>query len=406
MDKNKQIAKSMSETRSKRKTQECKVFELKIDYSSCNLKTKEALKMSFVEAKWLYNYYLSQNDIFNQDTKISKVTTLNKDKQPIEKELKYITSKHKQQILKDIQTSIRSLAKKKSYFYKVGRLKYKSDYSSLDYNQFNNTHSIKNNRIKLLGIKQHLRVHGLQQITDEYEIANLKLIKKASGYYIKITCFRNQQNNRQTTNQVVGLDFGIKNNITTSDGEVFNCSIGETKRLKRLQRKIAKSTKGSNNRNKLRLKLQKEYEYMFNKKKDSSNKVVFHLIKNYDTIYMQDELISLWHKGLFGKQVQHSYLGLIKAKLKKQDRVVVIESKYPTTKMCYECGALNTITLKDRQYICDCGLNEDRDIKAAKTVMLMAQNKVPTEHRNFKPVELSKNKDDYETGRYTSKEVY
>lgn len=66
--------------------------------------------------------------------------------------------------------------------------------------------------------------------------------------------------------------------------------------------------------------------------------------------------------------------------------------RYKFLDLCYECSALNTITLKDRQYICDCGLNEDRDIKAAKTVMFIAQNKVPTEHRDFKPVELSKNK--------------
>ena len=77
--KNQRIKETLAKTREKRKTQKCKVFELKLDTSHFNSKTKEALKMMFVEAKWLYNYYLSQEDIFKLDTKIGKIT--HKDKE-------------------------------------------------------------------------------------------------------------------------------------------------------------------------------------------------------------------------------------------------------------------------------------------------------------------------------------
>ena len=111
------------------------------------------------------------------------------------------------------------------------------------------------------------------------------------------------------------------------------------------------------------------------------------LLNSYSKIYIQDENIKGWHAGLFGKQVQHSCLGTIKSKLKKSDKVEVIDRFLPTTKLCYRCGCINILGLGDRIYKCKCGLEENRDIKAAKTILLYGldkihfTNKIPTERR-------------------------
>ena len=47
----------------------------------------------------------------------------------------------------------------------------------------------------------------------------------------------------------------------------------------------------------------------------------------------------------------------------------------PTTKFCPKCGCLNTLTLKDRTYVCDCGYTEDRDVHASKNVKLFGSTK-------------------------------
>ena len=52
---------------------------------------------------------------------------------------------------------------------------------------------------------------------------------------------------------------------------------------------------------------------------------------------MQDENIRGWHKGLFGKQVQNSALGTLKRKLMANDKVLVIDRFFPSTRMCI-CG--------------------------------------------------------------------
>ena len=394
LTKNEQIRKTLIATRLRRKSQKCSVFELKIDFSKLAISQRTKLKMYFVAAKWLYNHLVTCEDVFKFDYKTVVIPVMNKDKVFEDRELKNLPAKTRQDILNTTKQNIKALSSLKKKGKRVGRLSCKSSYNSIDLSQEGTTHKITGkNKIRIGGIKKHMQVNGLQQITSDYEIANAKLIRRASGFYVKITCFRFIQNSEfKNTGKNVGLDFGIKTNVTTSDGEEFNCTVGETDRLKRLQRKLFKAKKGSNNRYKIRLLIQKEYEDIDNKKKDKANKLVSYLLNHYDNIYMQDENLKGWHKGLFRKQVQHSYLGSVKAKLKKSKQTMIIDRFLPTTKLCYRCGVMVGIGLEDRVFKCPCcGLTEDRDIKSAKTVLYFGRSElkhVPT-GRRIKPVETT-----------------
>lgn len=68
------------------------------------------------------------------------------------------------------------------------------------------------------------------------ELANANLVKKSDGYYLKVTCFINKENfkEREKNGKEIGLDFGIKTNITTSEGEKLDMTVRESDRLKRL----------------------------------------------------------------------------------------------------------------------------------------------------------------------------
>ena len=118
--------------------------------------------------------------------------------------------------------------------------------------------------------------------------------------------------------------------------------------------------------------MQKAYQRLTSRKRDIANKIV-HEFLEHEHVYMQDENISGWHKGLFGRTVQHSVLGIVKAKLIRNERVTVLPSREPTTKYCPVCGKLKKdITLADRVYECSCGYREDRDIHAARNMILLA----------------------------------
>lgn len=408
LEKNKRIKQSMIETKLKRSLQRCLVYELKINTSKMNKKDFEKLKFMFVQCKWLYNYLLNEEvDIFKFDTKTRDIFVYDKNKNKIYKTIN-IPSKIIQSVHGGLKQNIQSLKYRKQKGYKIGKLKFKSEYNSIELSQYNNTHAIKNGKFRISGFKNLFKVYGLNQIKPEHEIANAKLIQKPSGYYIKLTCFENLTKSRiNKPIKEVGLDFGIKTHITTSDNEKFDITIEESERLKGLQKKLFRQQKGSNNRYKTIQKIRREYERLLNKKKDKANKLVNYLCTNYSTVYMQDEMIASWHKGLFGKQVQHSCLGQIKSKLINQSIVKVIDKSYPTTKLCYNCGTMHkNITLNDRTFICpSCGFQEERDLKAAKTILFIGQCKntyVPVERRNTTVERMSDFLSSYEQRKQSS----
>lgn len=397
--KNEQIKATLAETRLKRQTQVCKVFELKIDESRLNKVQREALKMMFIEGKWCWNHLLNQANIFDYDYKLlEKVQARDKNGKPVEHEIKHLTAKNRQNILYQMHSAIRSLgAIKRKTKKRVGRLRFKSEYNTIELSQYGITHKITGkNTVKINGIKKHIKVRGLDQITTSMEIANAKLCKRASGYFIVLTTYQSKSlsglNNKPKSN--VGLDFGISRNIMTSDGKVYNVSIPEDEQLKRLQRQLhRRSQKGSKNRYKLRLKIRKHYEHISNQKKDKANKIIHELLTMYAKVYFQDENLRGWHSGKFGRQVQRSCLGVVKRKLKEQiHRTWMLDRFFPSTQLCYQCLQMNEMPLEKRVYTCKCGLTEDRDLKAAKTILYIGMQKegnlfVPTERRDIKPAE-------------------
>lgn len=280
---------------------------------------------------------------------------------------------------------------------KHGSLKFITELASIPLKQYGTTYSFKSfNKVKIQGIHGKILVRTGNQLQNADELANANLIKRPDGYYLKVTAFINKENFKQekTNGKQIGLDFGIKTNITTSEGQKIDICVEESDRLKKLQKQLFKQVKGSNNRYKTIKKIQKEYQKLSNKKKDKANKIVSKL-KQYDCIVMQDEQIANWHKGLFGKSVQHSYMGLVKAKLKQLPQTIVLNKWIPTTKLCPKCYTINQhITLANRTFKCGCGYEFDRDIHSAKNMLaikdLVFQTNtfVPTEHREITLMEF------------------
>lgn len=93
------------------------------------------------------------------------------------------------------------------------------------------------NRIRVSGIKKVLLVHGMNQLPSDCEFANANLLKKADGYYLKVTVYQDKEKEKKQkkNGKEIGLDFGIKTAITTSDGENIDVQVGESDRLKALQ---------------------------------------------------------------------------------------------------------------------------------------------------------------------------
>ena len=75
-------------------------------------------------------------------------------------------------------------------------------------------------------------------------------------------------------NAPIGIDFGISSKLTLSNGIKINFEVKETERLKRLQKKFAKAKKGSKNRERIKYLIRREYQKIFNRRKDCQNKIL------------------------------------------------------------------------------------------------------------------------------------
>ncbi len=97
LERNKLIGENGLKTRVKRAKQICKTFKFKVDYINCSKEQKEYIKMLFVEAKWIYNYLISQDDIYSFNYKdLKQITHKDKDRNDIISDIKYVKSSVKQ----------------------------------------------------------------------------------------------------------------------------------------------------------------------------------------------------------------------------------------------------------------------------------------------------------------------
>ena len=379
--KNERIRTKGKLTREKRKSQVCRVYRVKIDVSHLNEQQKLHLKMLFVEAKWLYNDALTfinnDHDINEYDTKTRIVHGLDKDRQPVTHELEYLSAQMRQGVISGIKANMKGLAALRDHNRKTGRLRYKSECRSINLTQYVHTHRFYDEyHIGLQGFRGRIKINGANQFWNipGLELADAKLLNLPDGYYLAITTFQDKGGEQKKYKSPVGIDFGIKTSITTSEGKKYHVMIGEGERLKKIQRQMMRRKKGSSNRYKAKKLLRLEYQKLDNRKRDAANKIVHELLE-HEKVYMQDENLTGWHKGILGRQVQHSILGLIKSKLIRHERVVVLPKNVPTTKYCPNCGNIRReITLSDRIYRCECGYEADRDIHAAKNMILLSSN--------------------------------
>ncbi|MEA5495749.1 RNA-guided endonuclease TnpB family protein [Limnoraphis robusta Tam1] len=181
----------------------------------------------------------------------------------------------------------------------------------------------------------------------------------------------------------LGVDVGVKVLATCSDGTVFANPRAYKKaknKLARLQRELSRKQKGSNNRNKARLKLAKAHQRVANIRKVSIHKFTSWLCKNHAVIGLEDLNVSGMlknHKlaGAIADSALYEIRRQVEYKSEWYGSVVVFADRfYPSTKTCSSCGHVQKIALKERVFICEaCDISIDRDLNASLNLKYYAE---------------------------------
>ena len=219
----------------------------------------------------------------------------------------------------------------------------------------------------------------LQKHHDNIRQATLSRLP-CGEYHLSILVDGGLMHQVKETNSTVGIDLGIKDFVITSDGEVFNnlhFKKSETNKIKRLQRQLSRKEKGSNNRNKARIRLAKVYKRINDRKQYYLHSISNSLIDENQVICMEDlnvkgmvknhnlaESICEMNFGEFRRILEY------KARWYNR-RIVLVNRFYPSSKTCHNCGYVNKeLKLRDRQWICpQCGEVVERDYNAALNIL-------------------------------------
>lgn len=360
------IRETLLQTKQKRQNQKPVTYQLKLQVKT--KKRKTLLNRAFTEARWLYNHILFNEIDRNPNTanKISKVNVKVKD--IIEtRPITLLGSQVKQEIVSRFIDNIKGLSQAKQNGNRTGILKPKRYINSIPLKQYGVTYRLdfSRNRVHIQKLGS-FRVLGLGQIPDNCEIASAVSLRKPDGFYLHVTTYQDKTK-ASDISKPVSIDFGIENKAFLSSGVSVDFEIPESKRLKKLQRKLPGARKNSKNREKVLKLLRREYQKLNNIRKDCQNRVVG-LLKHYDTVIYQDDSIKRWHEGWFGRQVQHSGIGRIKSRVSATLEPIVLSAKEPTTRECFMCGSRLDVALSDRELACDCGWKAHRDWNATLNI--------------------------------------
>jgi putative transposase len=204
--------------------------------------------------------------------------------------------------------------------------------------------------------------------------------------------------------KAVGIDMGIKSFAYDSDGYSTPNPLNLKKMLKplaRIQRKVSRRKKGSNNRLKAILHLQKIHEKIASRRNDFQHKLSAQYAKNNDVVIVEDLKIPNMAKNhKLARSIMDSSWGTFLQKLEYKCKLFVEVSAKNTTIDCSRCKNKVPKSLAVRIHRCDkCGLVMDRDYNASINILNKGLNifdqspqatiLVPQELRELTPVEIS-----------------
>ena len=309
-------------------------------------------------------------------------------------------SKVIQQSLRDQDAAFKNFFTKKSKF---PRFKSKKDTTQSCRFPKDAISGIRGNRISI--IKSLKDIHFKCSRRDERYlnknqglISSATLTKTCSGkYYLSILIDKPHEVKFNKTTNIVGIDLGIKDLLITSNGDKFENKhfyIKQENKLKKLNRKFAKTQKTSNNHQKLRIKIAKLNEKIRNQRLWYIHHIVNQLLNENQVIVMEDLNVSGMMKNhKLAKSIQDVSFCELKRILEYKaswegKQVIFIDRFYPSSKLCSDCGyKKDDLQLSDREWVCpECGVVHDRDINAAKNILEEGKRIIGLSSPEFKRV--------------------
>jgi putative transposase len=224
--------------------------------------------------------------------------------------------------------------------------------------------------------------------------------READRWYVSLSVRADQSDPVVVDGPAVGIDRGLRNFGVLSDGGIVDNprALEEgLRRLRRLNKAVARKRPGSKNRDKARMALARHHRRMRNQRRDAIHKATTRLAKSKRTIVMEDLHTAglarnrhvarrLYDQGWAEFQSQLAYKTTWYG-----SKLLLAPRFYPSSRTCSNCGAVRAkLRLSERMYSClSCSLRIDRDLNAATNLARLVETSPQVLRRLEMPVETA-----------------
>jgi len=298
--------------------------------------------------------------------------------------LKEVNSQSLQQSIQNMDIAF------KKFFKGAGFPKFKSKHRGKQSFSIPQNVIVENKKLIIPKFKEGIDIVLHREIKGTIKSATIS-VTPTGKYFVSILCDTKEElpaKDPIKENSTIGIDLGIKDFAITSEGEVFENPKYLRKaqsKLKYVQRKYSKH-KGKRTKK----KLSKLYEDVVNKRKDFLHKTSTKLIRENQTICLEDLAVSNMVKNHNLAQAisdvsWSTFVTMLEYKADWYGKNILRIGRFaPSSKTCSCCGYINKeLTLKDRKWTCPkCNSVLDRDVNASINIKSFAlKNNLSGEHR-------------------------
>lgn len=334
-------------------------------------------------ARWLYNRALDYRRKRWNESRLNvtyaeqcKMWRDWRNEQPEDNPLRLLNAHAGQQVLRRLDKAYREFMQGKR-----GRPRFKGwrFFRTINYKPGDGA-SLQNSRLYIQNVGL-IRVEWHRELPDGM-LKNIILTRKPSGWYVFFQVECADVKVAPSENPPVGVDMGIHHALALSDGTLIDSPQylkQSLKRLKRLQRKVARRKKGSAGREEAIMILAKEHEHIANQRRDWWHKVTFWLVATYGVIVLEDlHLAFMLRNGNLSRAAHDISLGMFREildyKAIQAGVSVIAVNPRNTSQICNCCGEIVPKELSIRIHTCPhCGFTVDRDVNAALNILSLGR---------------------------------
>jgi putative transposase len=177
----------------------------------------------------------------------------------------------------------------------------------------------------------------------------------------------------------VGVDAGITSLVRLSTGEKVANPRHERRdrrRLARAQRSLSRKEKGSQNRDRARVKVARVHARIADRRRDALHKLTTRLVRDNQVVVIEDLSVgNMIRNHCLARAISDAAWGDLRGMLAYKcawygRELITVDRWYPSSKLCSACGALReALPLNVREWACGCGIAHDRDVNAARNIL-------------------------------------